>query len=382
MVLCENTNRKIIPVASGKGGVGKSMLTANLGILLGKAGWRTILVDLDMGGSNLHSCLGLKNKYLGLGNFVSSKGMPFKDIVLRTEYPNLFFIPGDVLVPGTADMVYSQKKSIIANILKLEADYILLDLGSGSQHNIIDYFLVSNSGLVVVTPQVTSILNAYSFLKNTLFRFLQRAFASKNRVADHLKKILKEPKPNSLPPLGRILKDVDRIDKTSGKRMREYVKMLKPSLVVNMAEAPEDMNIVESFRSLVQKNLEIDLGCLGFVYNDKNVTHSLKSLKPFVLDYPDSLAAKEFQRLSDKLVQSRNFPSMPLDLNMYKDSFELAQIEAQYDFAERDSGPGPESKELQDMGADEFLAVLTAQQKKISELQGTIRMLTMRGDRQ
>ena len=379
MVLCENSNRKIIPIASGKGGVGKSMLTANLGLLLGKAGWRTILVDLDMGGSNLHSCLGLKNKYLGLGNFVSDRNLPFKDIILRTDYPSLFFVPGDVLVPGTADMVYGQKKTIVSNLLKLDADYILLDLGSGSQHNVIDFFLISNSGILVVMPQVTSILNAYSFLKNTLFRFLQRAFASQTRVSEYLKNVQKEPKPNSLPPFGKILREVDKISKASGKQMREYVAMLKPSIVVNMAESPEDLNIVESFRGLVQKNLELDLGCLGVVYQDKNIDKALKDLKPFVLHYPESIAAKEFQRLSDKLVQSRNFPAMPLDLNLYKDSFELAQIEAQYDYSELEAGPDPEGKGVQDMGPDEFLAVLTAQQKKISELQSTIRMLTLRG---
>lgn len=334
-------------------------------------------MDLDMGGSNLHSVLGLKNKYLGLGNFVSSKAVPFKDIVLRTEYPNLFFIPGDVLVPGTADMVYNQKRSIISNLLKLEADYLILDLGSGSHYNIIDFFLVSNSGILVAVPQVTSILNVYSFLKNTVFRFLQRAFTGKKKVADYIKKVLKDPKPNALPSIGKIIADISKIDKESGKTVREYVKMLKPHLVINMAESPDDLNIVESLRSLVQKNLEIDLGCLGLIYHDKIVHQSLSALKPLVLQSPESLPSKQFQRIADKISQSRNFPNLPLDLSMYKDSFELADIEARYDFSEKDPA-GKGGADTAGLGPEEFLAVMTAQQKKINELQGTIRMLTMK----
>jgi flagellar biosynthesis protein FlhG len=227
MILCENTYRKIIPIASGKGGVGKTVLAANIGIALGKAGYRTVLVDLDLGGSNLHSVLGIKNKYLGIGNFVSGKLVPFKDIVLRTEFPNLFFIPGDVLVPGTADLIYAQRKSIIGNLLKLEMDYIILDLGSGSHFPTLDFFLTSNAGILVVVPQVPSILNTYSLLKNTLFRLLNRAFAKQKVVAEYLKMIQKETSPNSIPAIGKIITEISRLDPGIGHKSPPVYSVLK-----------------------------------------------------------------------------------------------------------------------------------------------------------
>ena len=55
MIINENARCKILPIASGKGGVGKSVLVANLGISLASFGQRTVLVDLDLGGSNLHT---------------------------------------------------------------------------------------------------------------------------------------------------------------------------------------------------------------------------------------------------------------------------------------------------------------------------------------
>ncbi len=377
MVLCERTYRKIIPVAGGKGGVGKSVMAANLGLLLGEAGRRTVLVDLDVGGSNLHSCLGLKNTNLGLGNFVSRKDTTFQDIMLRTDYSNLFFIPGDVLVAGTPEKVQAQKRSIIAQLLKIEADYIILDLGSGSGALVVDFFLISNAGLLVVTPQATSVLNAYGFLKNTVFRFLQLELANKKAASTLLAETLREARPNALPPMAKIIKSIEARDKASGARVREFLKSLKPGLVVNMAETPEDLRIIENLQDLVKKNLGVDLSCLGLVYRDEEVNASMRELRPLVLGRPDSLAARQINRVAQKILQSRDFPDMPLDLSLYRDSFELAAIEAENDYSRKAAAPAAEKSDA--IAPDEMLAVLSAQQKKISELQGTIRMLTMGG---
>ena len=69
---------------------------------------------------------------------------------------------------------------VATNLEKLNADYIILDLGAGSSYNVIDFFLTSYKGTLVVTPELTSILNAYSFLKSTVFRFLYRQFPAKS----------------------------------------------------------------------------------------------------------------------------------------------------------------------------------------------------------
>ena len=63
-------DKVIIPVAGGKGGVGKSILAANLAMALAQAGHETIAVDLDLGGSNLHSYLGISNTFAGVGDFL------------------------------------------------------------------------------------------------------------------------------------------------------------------------------------------------------------------------------------------------------------------------------------------------------------------------
>ena len=94
----------IVPVASGKGGVGKSLISANLSIALGQAGKRVVLADLDLGGSNLHTMLGLRSVRAGIGTFLTDKGASFDDIVVPTEYDNVRFIPGDAEIPGIANL--------------------------------------------------------------------------------------------------------------------------------------------------------------------------------------------------------------------------------------------------------------------------------------
>jgi flagellar biosynthesis protein FlhG len=108
MVITQNREAKIIPIAGGKGGVGKTELCANLGVRLGQLGYRTIVIDLDLGGSNLHSTLGIKNKNSGLGNFLSDRALGFNDIIYGTPYPNLDFVPGDVLVANTPNVTFAR----------------------------------------------------------------------------------------------------------------------------------------------------------------------------------------------------------------------------------------------------------------------------------
>lgn len=375
MIVNETSVRKVIPVASGKGGVGKSFVTANLGILLASYAKRTILIDLDLGGSNLHTYLGMKNRNRGIGNFLSDKKLKFEDLLVDTPYENLRFIPGDVLVAGTANMTQAQRNSVLKQIDKLDADYILLDLGSGTSLNVIDFFLVSNAGFVVTTPQTPSILNAYNFLKNAAFRQLQRALTSPKNVTSYLKEVVKEQAPGSTPTIGRIVKGIQEIDKEAGKRAKEEIDRIHPVIVVNMADDAEDMDIVENLRDLLVKNFDLRLSCLGLIYQDRAVRKALKEMKPLVSSSSDSVVTLELDRMAQKIVQSPRFPTMPLDLNEYSDSFELARLEAQNDASD---GQGAETPgEETGLSEEEFMKIISAQKQQIEELQGTVRMLTM-----
>jgi flagellar biosynthesis protein FlhG len=380
MLINENARRKILPVASGKGGVGKSVLAANLGISLASFGQRTVLVDLDLGGSNLHTYLGLKNRNLGLGNFLADKSVSFDDIRVRTPYPNLEFIPGDVLVTGVANVAASRKRAIVSNLLKIDADYILLDLGSGSHVTTLDFFLTSNSGVVVTTPQAPSVLNAYGFLKNVTFRLLQQTFSTHKGATKLLGQIARESKPNTTPSIMQVVDKIEALSRKAANTARDAIAQLRPSIVVSMADRPEDMEIVQSLRTLVEQNLSIEPLCLGFLYYDHVVREAVNETVPLAMVGRDSLILSEIDRVAQKIVHSERFPEMPLDLAEYEDSFELALLEAQEDF--KAINPHPRARPTQstdDASAEEFMRLIAAQKQQIDELQGTVRALTMQG---
>ncbi len=375
MIINQNTKRKIIPIASGKGGVGKSLLTANLGIALAEQGKRTTVIDLDLGGSNLHTCLGLKNRNAGIGNFLSDPKVKFEDVIVRTPYDQLRFVPGDVLVTGMGDIQPAQKKRLTDAILSLDGDYVLIDLGAGSTFNVIDFFLISNSGFLVVTNQPTAILNAFGFLKNLVFRFLQRSFSDNKDVTKYFRSILKERDPGSTPTIADIMDGLGKIHPSSGRKARRLVSMLQPHVVMNMATAPDDLQIAESLKELVKKNLDVNLECMGLIFRDDGVNESLKNLEPHIINDRSSIAAREIERIALKMVHSERFPEMPLDLDYYRDTFELTQIEAENDYREL-ATPLQGSDAALEM--TELISMISAQKQQINELKSTVRMLTMK----
>ncbi|POQ98670.1 cobalamin biosynthesis protein CobQ [Alkalispirochaeta sphaeroplastigenens] len=377
MVITQRRNTKIIPIAGGKGGIGKTELCANLGVRLGQLGYRTIVVDLDLGGSNLHSALGVKNKNPGLGNFLSDRALSFEALLSPTPYQNLQFIPGDVLVAGTPNITYAQKRSILRNLEEMDADYILLDLGAGASNNVVDFFLVANSGLIVTSPHVGAIVNAYSFLKNAVFRFLFRAFSGESEVEKFLRNQIKERRPGNPVKVSSVLEAMAQIDTDQALKAKRYIDLLQPLLVLNMVRSTDDLNIGESLRDLVGKNLSITFDALGMIVHDESLAAAHRAHKPVVAANPDSFVGIEIDRIAQKIVQSPEFPTLALEKSLYADSYELLRIEAQNDLSTLQSEQNEEALRSESDAA-EFIEVLTAQKKQIQELQGTIRMLTMR----
>ena len=116
------TQTTIIPVASGKGGVGKTCFVSNLGIALAEMGHSTVVVDLDLGGANLHLALGMPNEFPGIGDVLKVKKVPLNELAVSTSFPNLKFLAGDGRIPFMANITYSQKMQLISQLKGLNAD--------------------------------------------------------------------------------------------------------------------------------------------------------------------------------------------------------------------------------------------------------------------
>ena len=295
---------RIMPLASGKGGVGKSVLTANLGIALARLGKTVVLVDLDLGGSNLHTCLGLRNKHPGLGSFVWKTEKNLASLLVETGQERLWIIPGDNLLPGTANLEWNVKRRIIKELASLPADFVLLDLGAGSSYNVVDFFIADTSGLLVVNPEITSILNAYSFLKTSVFRLLMRSFAEGSEEREAIATFAASKTEGSGSSFFDFTRELAARFPAKGGEALAKLESFAPRVVMNRSKRPEDAELGYRLRDISRKNLGLGLSFTGFLLEDEAVSSSVAARSPLILRDPLSPFSRGVQALAGRLAAS------------------------------------------------------------------------------
>lgn len=282
----------LLPVASGKGGVGKSVFCANLGLALSRLGKTVVLVDLDLGGSNLHTCLGLKNRHPGLGSFIWKAEKSLSSLLVETGYDRLWLIPGDNLLPGTANLDWNSKRRIMKELAALPADFVILDLGAGSSYNVVDFYLAAPQGLLVLAPEITSVLNAYSFLKTAAYRSLLSAFpnGSEERAAV-LSYGASKTEGSGLSFLAFASGLAERFPESGGAAAAR-VASLSPRVVMNRGREASDAELGYRLRDITKKNLGFDVNFTGFLLEDPAVPRSVASRCPLFASDPASPFAR------------------------------------------------------------------------------------------
>ncbi len=314
----------ILPVASGKGGVGKTVFVANLGIALAKRGKTVLLIDLDLGGSNLHTCLGMSNKQPGVGNYIYKSESSLESLIVGTNYPQLYFISGDSLLPGTANLNYFVKKKIIKQMHDLIADYIIIDLGAGTAYNTLDFFLVSTKGLLVATPETTSILNAYSFMKSALYRLLYRSFPPNSSERDCIYDFITDRIEGTDTSFTNLIDSLGDISAESGNYAREQLTSLYPRIILNMGRSPQDIALGSKLREIAGNNLGIVVEYIGFIGYEDLVRRSILERTPTIVGHPSSAFGKQIDQIAQKLIATP-VPKEPRLFESDEDLKELAE---------------------------------------------------------
>ncbi len=321
------SNGTIIPIASGKGGVGKTFVTANLAVALAEMGHRVVAVDLDFGGANLHSFLGLSNRHPGIGDFLKARVAELDEMLVPCSIPNLMFLPGDGKTPLMANIAYAQKIKLISRIRKLPAEYILLDLGSGSSYNMLDFFRLSPAGLLVTTPEHPAVMGMMVFLKNFLLRSFERKTARNHGIRNMLRELYKMPMDEQMSSIKDVHQKINDEDCLAGEAVSRIYRRCRPRIVFNMAGHPDDAGLCYQISRTLEEILSIKSDYFGFIYRDKNVLSAIRSGHPFLPNYRHSLAAENIVRIAQRIAK---FWHRPVD-----DSATLLFNQVQIDYENR-----------------------------------------------
>jgi flagellar biosynthesis protein FlhG len=291
----------LIPVASGKGGVGKTVFTANLGAVLASYGKTVILVDLDLGGANLHTCLGVRNKNPGVGSIVWKKEKRIENLVVPTGVDRLFLVPGDNLLPGTANLDFFTKRRIMKELLELTADYVLVDLGAGASYNVVD-------GLLVTAPEIPAILNAYSFLKTAAFRLLFRSFRKgseeRDRIVDFAINRVEGQGETFLAFAEALARGGPEGPTASGEKALAELGRLRPRVVVNMGGGQDDAVIAQRLREISARNLGVGMEYISYIMRDPSVSASISGRAPIAVTTPDAPFSRGVRSAAERVMRT------------------------------------------------------------------------------
>ena len=240
---------RVICVTSGKGGVGKTNFTLNLAIALSKQNHRVMILDADLGLSNVDIVLGIVPKYTLLDVINGSKEL--KEVI--TTGPNgIKFISGGSGILELIDMPEVKLHSLIEKLEEINkmADIILIDTGAGLSKSVMSFVMASDEVIIVATPEPTSITDAYAMIKT----------------------------------IGM---------KERGKRMK---------LLINRVESINEGKITfEKLKMASEKFLNIQIEKLGYLSEDISVSRSVKLQNPFILQYPNSSVSKNLETIALKL---------------------------------------------------------------------------------
>ncbi len=243
---------RVITVTSGKGGVGKTNFTVNLGIRLSQLGLRVVIIDADLGLANIDVVMGRMTKY-NLSDVINNN----KDIleILEEGPGGVKFTSGG---SGVQELVKLDKSQLFDLLMKLgkldeEADIILIDTGAGLSDSVLSFVHASREVIIVTTPEPTSITDAYALIKTI-----------SNRDKSKNIKIV-----------------VNRVD--------------------NSAEA---FNILDKLNVVTEKFLGIKLQRLGYIINDNIVSKAVKQQQPFIISFSKSEPSKNMAEIADTLLKN------------------------------------------------------------------------------
>jgi flagellar biosynthesis protein FlhG len=291
--------QSIWAIAGGKGGAGRSLLAANIGVQLARSGRRVVLVDLDLHGSNLHSYLGYKRLPRTLGDFAAGRVSLLSEVACETTAGQLRLI-GGAQRGDLRDDPLAFVRHVSEQFSSLPADYVIVDCGSGRSPAAIAAFAESTLGVLVTTPEPTAIESVYLFVEAFLRWCVTRALTGE--VLANVEVKLRETghDPRHL-PFRVFMSRLDGIDSAARDSIAEVVRRTRLELLLNQVRGPSEEETAASLASGFRKCFGLPLHTTGSIEHDLSVLQSSQKRRSLSQQYPNSAATRAIAQAATRL---------------------------------------------------------------------------------
>jgi len=308
---------EIIGIASGKGGVGVSLIAVNLGGYLALSGRRVVLVDANLGGASLHTYLGVGFPKLSLADFLFRGVKDLNELRIETNIPNLSLVPGIVTDLMAFSIRYYQKLRFINALSELDADYVILDIGGGTSYNTLDLFLQAERKLLITLPFPAALEGCYRFLKAAFLRYLQHSIPAKE-----MKTFLDRLVERELSSSFDVVEQVKSLLPEFVPKVAEARDSLTVGLALNQVKDKGEKRMGKMIEWAVRYHLGIPLSYVGSIPYDEAMEKSALTARPLISIDKDSAVSFGIENLANIIVSYRKKQDFELkpasSLNYYQ----------------------------------------------------------------
>lgn len=322
-----NTADLVVSVGGGKGGVGKSLVATNLAVAIAQRGRRVALVDGDLGSPNLHTLLGVDRLPRTIDALLDREIGSLNEAQLPTGVPGLTLVAGSPAHPGAANLSHSQKQKLLRHVHALDAEIVIVDIGAGTSFNTIDLFNAADLRLLVTSPDLTAIQNAYAFLKGAVHRALRQL----TQTPEQQELVESEGQAQETARLTGLLKRVRAKAPVLADAIELQLTATGAFLVANQCSESAHHNVPHALARMVHDFLSVDVPVLGCIASSRRIHDSVNRRRPWMLDGASEASAAVLREAAARL----------LDMNVQ--ALRLARREAEA-LAESASGRADEKE--------------------------------------
>jgi flagellar biosynthesis protein FlhG len=299
--------KKVISVAGGKGGIGKSSFVANLGVSLAQHDKKVIIIDADIGAANLHTLVGVPRPQKTLADFFGNSQAHLDKILLPTPYPRLSLISSACDILSIISPNYQMNQKFFTALHKLDAEVIVFDIEAGTHHRAVDFFAFAPIGVIIVEPLPTALENAYLFIKNYLFRYLLRLFYFDTEMKSTIKDMLQ---PDHMEKqsihFDKLLRDLEAKAPEKIAQFRQFFEREKYKLciVANAVRDKNQLTIIENFAKVVKRYLGLTPTILGYLPFEMTMDQAIIARVPFIVKNPGGAYKRCIESIATNIMSS------------------------------------------------------------------------------